>query len=87
MMGWYDNGWSWGAAGGLGMILMAAFWIGIVALAVWGIARVTRTQPVNAPQAEPPRAILDRRFASGEIDAEAYAQARRVLEAPSNSGR
>lgn len=78
MMGWYGN--DWGIAGVVGMLMMIVFWGGVVALAVWGIARVTRNEPHTATAAESPRAILDRRFASGDLDAEGYAQARRVLE-------
>lgn len=77
MMGWNQNGWSWGA-GAFGMVMMIVFWGGLIALAIWGISRATRSQQ-SSPQ-DSPRAILDRRFASGEIDAESYAQARRTLE-------
>jgi putative membrane protein len=78
MMGWYQDG--WGGYGAIGMVLMVVIWGGLIALAAWGIARATRSQTHVAVQTEPPRAILDRRFASGEMDAEAYAQARRILE-------
>lgn len=78
MMGWYGN--DWGAAGLVGMLMMLVFWGGVVALAVWGVARVTRSDHHPATAMESPRATLDRRFASGDLDAEGYAQARRVLE-------
>jgi putative membrane protein len=89
MMGWYNNGWGAGSAGTLGMLLMVTFWASLVALALWGIARATRTHAAGGPGPESPRAILDRRFAAGEIDAEAYAQARRILEgqAPAPTAR
>jgi putative membrane protein len=89
MMGWYDNGWGSGTSGTLGMLIMAGFLVAFVALAVWAIARATRSQASVAVLGESPRTILDRRFASGEIDAEAYAQARRILEgqAPVAPGR
>ncbi|MDI1288630.1 MAG: hypothetical protein PSX37_01600 [bacterium] len=78
MMGWYQDDWSGAAV--FGMIMMAALWAGLVVLAVWAIARLTRSDRPRAQEAEAPRAILDRRFASGEIDAESYAKARRILE-------
>jgi len=77
MMGWYGN--DWGVAGGIGMLLMLAFWGGLIALAVWGISRITRSDH-PAVSSESPRAILDRRFATGDLDAEGYAQARRILD-------
>lgn len=87
MMGWYNNGAGWGA--GIGMLLMLLVWGGLIALGIWAVARLTRgsgqpTQPMAGQ--ETPRQILDRRFASGEITAEQYAEARRVLEGRSSTG-
>lgn len=79
MMGWYQDG--WGFAGIMGMVLMVAVWGAIIWLAVWAIARFTRTEPMRANRIDSARAILDRRFASGEINAEEYARTRRALEA------
>ena len=83
MMGWYQNDWSGAAV--FGMVMMVALWGGLVALAVWAIARFTRSDRPRPQETESPRAILDRRFASGEIDAESYAKARRVLEGATSS--
>jgi putative membrane protein len=77
MMGWNDYGFGWNA--GLGMLMMVFIWGGLIALGVWAVARITRGQD-KPPIGESPRQILDRRFASGEIDAEQYADARRILE-------
>ena len=80
MMGWWGNGWGWSAAGSWWMIAMMLGWAAIIGLAVWGITRLTGSAsgtPVNFDSA---RAILDRRFASGELDADQYADARKVLE-------
>lgn len=76
MMDWNDNsGWM----NGSGMWLMLLFWGALIALAVWAIIRATRRgSPTTS--AESPRQILDRRFAAGEVDAEQYGEARRVLE-------
>lgn len=75
MMGWYDNGWG----SGLGMIVILLIWGGLIGLGVWAVARLTRGELRPTP-VETPRQILDRRFASGEIDAEQYAEARHLLE-------
>lgn len=84
MMNWGDhNGGYWD----LGMILMAVFWVALIALAVWAVIRLSRHDrpgpagPVGPGQyLDSPRQILDRRFAAGEIDAQTYAEMRRVLE-------
>jgi uncharacterized membrane protein len=63
----------WGM--GFGLLLMIAFWVGLIALGVW-LVRVLFPH-VNQP---PPvagfdlsaRDILDRRFARGEISPEEY---------------
>lgn len=76
MMGWYGNG-GWGAE----MLFMGLFWVVLIALAVWAVARFTRRPDDPADRGtESARQILDRRFASGQIDATQYAEARRVLE-------
>jgi putative membrane protein len=72
----------------LGMMVMILLLIVAVGVGVWLLVRTTRGaaslngSPVSA---ESPRAILDRRFASGEIDAEEYANARRVLQSPGSA--
>jgi putative membrane protein len=83
MMGWYVNGGN--TSSSLGMLLMVAVWAAVIALAVWALVRFTRTEHRSAAWIEPPRAVLDRRFTSGEIDAETYAHARRVLEGEHSS--
>jgi len=85
MMGWGSGGWGW--MGGLGMVLMVIIWVGLIALIVWGVSALTRGHSGGAPTMESPRQILDRRFASGEMDAGQYAEARRVLEGRSADAR
>lgn len=84
MMGWYQG--DWGFAGLVGMGLMLTMWGALIWLAVWAIARFTRPEPSHAATLESTRSILDRRFVSGEIDAEEYARTRHVLEAPDAPG-
>jgi putative membrane protein len=78
MMGWNYGGWSWMT--GLGMVLMVILWVALIALVVWGVGALTRGHSSGAPTMESPRQILDRRFASGEMDATQYAETRRALE-------
>ena len=82
MMGWY-SGWGW--AGWLTMsLIMLAFWgllaVGVVAL-VRTLGREDRDRPVTpaGPRVEGARAILDGRFARGEIDADEYERRRDLL--------
>ena len=71
--GW--GGWGW-------MMLMPLLWIALVGVIVWAVVWLAqpgrRTSPPpdygQSPR-ETPQEILDRRFASGEIDADAYGQA------------
>jgi len=78
MMGYLDHDGSW--MNGFGMLFMVLVWGALIALGVWAVVRTTRGNTVGHTSAESPRQILDRRFATGEIDAEQYAAARRVLE-------
>jgi putative membrane protein len=74
----YGNGWGWGWM----MVLMPLLWIAITAVIVWAVLKVVqRPAHPDSDQArqETPQEILDRRFASGEIDADAYIQAKRHL--------
>ena len=76
-MNWYRDGYGWTYGGG--MIFMAVIWILIIGLGIWLVTWLTRRDK-SVPREESPRQILDRRLAAGEIDAAAYAQARRLIE-------
>lgn len=88
-MGWHD-GYGYGYTGSsIGMVLMMLlFWLPLIGLGMWLIARATRPSSAHAGAvsvspsvpADSARGILDRRFASGEITAEQYTEMRRVLE-------
>ncbi|MFI6355351.1 SHOCT domain-containing protein [Streptomyces sp. NPDC050743] len=80
MMYW-DGGWAW-------MAFMPLLWIALIALAVWAGIRFAHhptTRGASAPRApeprETPEEILDRRFATGEIDTDTYTEARQRLAA------
>ena len=77
MMGWYDNGGWWSA----GMLAMGLFWVVVLGIIVWAVLRLTsRSDAPTTPVAESPRQILDRRFATGELNEQQYAEALRILE-------
>jgi putative membrane protein len=75
MYGNWSGGWGW-------MMLMPLLWIALIGLIVWAVVRATQRPDGSASGAmrrETAQEILDRRFASGEIDAESYTQARERL--------
>lgn len=69
-----DVGTGWWILMMLGMVL---FWGALAALVVWLVRG--GAAGANTP-AEDPKAILDRRLASGEITPEDYEQRRRILD-------
>ena len=77
-MGWYGGGMGWGA-----WLAMGFFWLVLLGLIVWLVARLlpgsdggtTRNSSESALE------ILDRRLASGEIDLDAWQAARAALVA------
>ncbi|OLZ69057.1 hypothetical protein AV521_19745 [Streptomyces sp. IMTB 2501] len=79
MMYWDGGGWAW-------MAFMPLLWIALIALAVWAVIRLVQhpasrgegTSRGPAPK-ETPEEILDRRYASGEIDTDTYTEARKQL--------
>jgi len=85
---WMFNGYGMGAAGWL---LMALFWIALVALVVFAVVRLlparAESGPAPSERAEEPREILKRRLASGEIDVETYEHLSEKVGPTSPSGR
>lgn len=75
----------YGPGMGWWMIVMTLLWVGLIAAVVWAVVRLLPDRSGRdrgEPHRESPREILDRRFASGEIDAVAYDEARaRLAEA------
>ncbi len=71
----YGNWW-----GGAGMLLMVLFWVFVIALAVWLVLALGRTQARSGDGAPPPALrILEERFARGEIDAEEFRTRRAAI--------
>jgi len=76
MYGGWGGGWGW-------MMLMPLLWIILVVVIVWAVVQFTQpgrrtSSPLDYGQArrETPQEILDRRFAAGEINVDAYVEAR-----------
>ena len=74
MMGWYGNG-----MGSLGWLGMGVFWLILLGLIVWLVARLLPSSGDGRTRhtAESALEIIDRRLASGELDTQAW-QAQRV---------
>jgi putative membrane protein len=74
---WWNGG--WGAGQWIWMFLMMfGFWAVVVAAVVFGFRALRRDVP---PPVDRARAILDERFARGELDEEEYRRRRAVLGA------
>jgi len=64
--------------GWLGILTMILFWAGVIVLVIWGLSALFPAQ--NNSRGTNALAILDQRFARGEINREEFEQARRVLQ-------
>lgn len=82
MMDWYEHGGNGWGGYGWGMVVMVLAMSLVVVAGGWLLFRGTRAGQPTA--AESPRAILDRRLASGEIDPETYANLRQALAGASS---
>jgi uncharacterized membrane protein len=71
VMGHMDG--SWAVAG---MVMMVAFWVGFVGLAIWAIESF---RPRGVERRDDALDIASRRYASGEISREEFNQIRRDL--------
>ena len=65
-----------------GWIGMVAFWVVVVALVIWALARLFPTQRRGGE-----RAVLDARLARGEIDPETYRLVREELDSLGVAGK
>ena len=60
-----------------GGIFMVAFWVGLIALVVWGIIKLTKRS--NATSKHSPLDIAKERYAKGEINKEEFEQIKKDL--------
>jgi putative membrane protein len=74
MMNGYHNGMDAGW-----WVLMSVLWIALIALIVWALVRLFPGRASFA-QSEDAVSLLDRRLASGEIDARTYDELRERLD-------
>ena len=84
MMGWYGSGMGVGA-----WLFMGLFWVVLLGVIVWLVARLLPSSNRPAPEISPqsPQEILDGRFARGEIDEQTYTAQRAALTAARGAGR
>lgn len=75
-----NYGWGWMFFGGL---LMIAFWVAVIALAVWVVQRLFRTGPSagggGGDTGLTPLEIAKRRYARGEITRDQFEQLKKDL--------
>lgn len=71
--------WGWDGMTAGGWMLMAVFWVAVIAFIVWAVVGLSRGRSDGGAHRETPEEILDRRFASGELDAEEYRERREEL--------
>jgi putative membrane protein len=75
VMYWDGSGWAW-------MAIMSPVWIVLIGLIIWAAIHLTQhptDRDHDRDRRENPEQILDRRYASGEIDADAHTHARQRL--------
>jgi len=72
----YGAGWGW-------MMLMPLVWIALLGVIIWAVVRLVQRpgdrEYGTGARRETPQEILDRRYASGEIDTDTYTQSRAHL--------
>lgn len=83
MMGWNPGGmggWGpWGWFGGIiGFLFMIAFWVGVIALIIWGVRLLTRSSEPRTRE-QTPLDIAKARYARGEITQEQFEQLKKDL--------
>lgn len=75
---------------GGGMIAMTLFWVGLLVLVIWAVARASTGsgggQDEN-PRQETPEEILDRRYVAGELDEDTYRAMREILTSARSNPR
>jgi putative membrane protein len=74
-LGMYGSGWL------IGMSMMILFWVAVIVLVIWAVRSLFPAQ--SSAGRERPLETLQRRYATGEISAAEYEQARsRLAEIP-----
>ena len=68
MMNWYGGGMGIGA-----WLFIGLFWLALIGLIVWLVARLLPSSKPGSDTRESTEEILDHRFAMGEIDVDTHA--------------
>jgi putative membrane protein len=84
MSRWWQMWCNWTTMGFLRWTMMIVFWGAIAALVVWAARGAGTTRTGTRPDA---LSILERRYATGEIDRDEFTERRRVLEAHQETRR
>lgn len=66
------------AGWGIHWLWMVGFWLVVIGLVVWAVGRLAPTSSARGPGGA--RAVLDERYARGELDGDEYRRLRRELE-------
>ncbi len=77
MAGWGDAGGWWGM--GLHAVLPILFWTLVITLVVVAVRALWRVGSARQGDGETPRAILEARYARGEIDGEEFLRRKKDL--------
>lgn len=84
-------GYGWGMGGG--WIAMTVFWVALMTLFIWLVTRVLADRDDRNdggrrgfPPTESPEEVLDRRYATGELDLETYQRMRANLASGRSNG-
>ena len=72
------TGWAPGIAMGLGVLMVVAFW-GLIVLGIALLVRSITNRPSDQSPGPDALTILQRRYAAGELDEQAYQRIRREL--------
>jgi putative membrane protein len=80
MMDW-NTGWGGSGSNLIFMGAMMLFWIAVVGVGIWLVLRLTDRDHKHLRSIDTPKAILDRRYAHGEIKLEQYVEARKHIDA------
>lgn len=73
-----------------GWIAMTVFWVGLLVLIGWAVARAfpsVGNRGDGTPRQESPQEVLDRRFAAGELDPATYQSMLAMLASAQSVGR
>lgn len=74
------DGFAFGFGGIFMMLFMAVFWVFVIAVAVWLVLALTRSQVRTDEGTSTAHRILAERLARGEIDAEEFRTRRAEME-------